>query len=712
MELLSPAGSKESLIAAVENGADAVYVGGKLFSARRFASNFDDQELIWAIDYCHIRGVKIYVTVNILLHQHEIAEALEYIAFLYYHGVDAVIVQDLGLAVLIRRYFPELEVHASTQMFIHNPEAVKLLRELGITRAVLARELNIEQIKELSKFGIELEVFVHGALCICYSGQCLFSSMLGGRSGNRGQCAQPCRLPYQLVERETKEPISLPGDYPISPKDLNLINHLSELADAGVASLKIEGRMKGPDYVAVVTRTYRQALDQGIIQHKALESVFNRQFTTYHLFGKQGHELIRWNPEPREQKTDLQLLAEAKQSYSSTKALRKLSAALYVTAKKDQPLHLVLIDQDGVVAESQSQFVIEQAVNRPLTKELLTQQLLRLGDQPLEIRELQIELEPQVMIPISQINQTRRDLVDQWKQARISKFKRAAAKDYTKLSLQFNNEQQMTQAILAVSTNDLLGTKAALTAGAKKIYFFSEDYSELTVATELAHQAGAQLFVGFPRVTDADQLHQIKAILKKHQYDGVLVSNLGLWYLMKKHFPYAIVEGDWSLNVFNGVTADYLLSSGMSALFVSPELTLDQIKEITQSGIHAIGSLVHGRLPLMVSEYTPIIPADPQTKYGLLDRKGYVLTIEVDHKQRMHIFNAVELCLLDHLNEIVQSGIKIIRIEAQYRDEQWITAVVEAYHKKLQGEPVSQEELLSQTKLGEFTKGHYFRGVK
>ncbi|HKM42700.1 MAG TPA: peptidase U32 family protein, partial [Limnochordia bacterium] len=270
MELLAPAGSWDALRAAVENGADAVYLGGKSYSARASAANFSPDELKEALDYCHIRGVKIYVTVNTLLREDELKGAISYLGDLYQWGVDAVIVQDLGLIGRARQDVPQLELHASTQMTAHNALDFRAIERLGITRVVLARELGTEAISEIGKqTRLELEVFVHGALCICYSGQCLMSSLIGGRSGNRGQCAQPCRQPYVV------EGLTVPGEYVLSPKDLCLIEHLDALREVGVASLKIEGRLKSPDYVGVVVRTYRAALDGNKYQIDDLGTVFN-----------------------------------------------------------------------------------------------------------------------------------------------------------------------------------------------------------------------------------------------------------------------------------------------------------------------------------------------------------------------------------------------------------------------------------------------------
>ncbi|NMC27443.1 MAG: U32 family peptidase, partial [Syntrophomonadaceae bacterium] len=302
MELLAPAGNWEAFLAAIHNGADAVYLGGQQFSARQSADNFTAQQMNDALDYAHMRGKKIYVTVNTLIADAEFPEALNYLFRLQQMGVDAVILQDVGLLKAARTILPALRIHASTQMTIHNPEGAAWLQGQGVKRIVLARELSAEEIKliTISFPRLELEVFVHGALCFCYSGQCLFSSMVGGRSGNRGRCAQPCRLPYEIHCRSGKESSILAGQgrYLLSPADLCLIEYLPALAECGVTSLKIEGRMKRPEYVAVVTRAYREALDElaasgdyhpekAILER--LLGIFNRNFTSgYFIESKAG----------------------------------------------------------------------------------------------------------------------------------------------------------------------------------------------------------------------------------------------------------------------------------------------------------------------------------------------------------------------------------------------------------------------------------------
>lgn len=298
IELLAPVGSMESLYAAVQNGANAVYLGGKLFNARQNASNFDREELDEAVRYAHLRGVKVYVTVNILIDNSEMEEVIDYIKFLYQIDIDGIIVQDLGLASLAREIFPDLEIHGSTQMTINSLEGAEFLHEMGFTRVVLARETPIEEIKYISNnTPIELEAFIHGALCISYSGQCLMSSMIGGRSGNRGTCAQPCRMPSSIIDKNGKVIEEWDKKHILSPRDLNTLENIKEILDAGVISLKIEGRMKRPEYVATVVKNYRKALDQGsenisYEDKRDLAQIFNRDFTKGLTFGDFGKEFM------------------------------------------------------------------------------------------------------------------------------------------------------------------------------------------------------------------------------------------------------------------------------------------------------------------------------------------------------------------------------------------------------------------------------------
>lgn len=298
VELLSPAGNMECLYQAVNNGADAVYLGGKNFGARKYASNFDNDEMISAIKYCHLYGVKIYVTVNTMIFDNEMESVLKYVEFLHENNVDALIVQDLGLIRLIRKYFPNLEIHASTQCHNYNKEAVEAIKEMGVARVVLAREMSLSEINRID-VDIEKEVFVHGALCVCYSGCCLFSSMNGGRSGNRGACVGSCRLPYKFY-KNNKE-FAIDGDYPLSTKSLCTIEKIGELIESGITSFKIEGRMKSPEYVGYITRLYRNKIDEYYSSRNVkvdnseitnIKKLYNRELTLGYLFDKYGKSLM------------------------------------------------------------------------------------------------------------------------------------------------------------------------------------------------------------------------------------------------------------------------------------------------------------------------------------------------------------------------------------------------------------------------------------
>lgn len=304
IELLAPAGSVESVYAAVQSGADAIYLGGNRFSARAYADNFNNESMKKIVCYCHLYNVKIYVTVNTIIKENELKEAMSYVKFLYYIGVDALIVQDIGLAILVKKYFPDFEIHASTQMTVHNLEAALLLESFGFSRIVLSRELSLNEINLISrKLDIDTEVFIHGALCICYSGQCLMSSMIGGRSGNRGRCAQPCRLPYSILRKIDN---SIKKGYFLSTKDMCTIENIGDILKSGVCSLKIEGRMKRPEYVAGVVREYRRVIDsylnddiKGVSindSKKKLLQLFNREgFTEAYLYNNTGRDMMSYS---------------------------------------------------------------------------------------------------------------------------------------------------------------------------------------------------------------------------------------------------------------------------------------------------------------------------------------------------------------------------------------------------------------------------------
>ena len=494
IELLAPAGNFDALKAAVNAGADAVYLAGENFGARAYAQNFSRENLIDAVKFAHLRGVKIHVTANTILADDELENFADYIKFLRKIHVDAILVQDLGAAKIIQEIAPEIPLHASTQMTIHNLEGVNFLAKIGFSRVVLSRELSLAEIEKIAKnSSIETEIFIHGALCICYSGQCLMSSMIGGRSGNRGRCAQPCRLPYKLVDADGKNFLENVGEYLLSPKDLNTLEILPQILQTGVDSLKIEGRMKRPEYVATVVKIYRDALDKKSLQDASykLQAIFNRDFTTAHLDGNPRRNLISdKRPNNRgvlvgrvtkifenkitiktsekisvgdqleiwvkvggrvtftvenlhvdgefctiETKNlrgvkihdrafkifDAELDAEAKK-YFNGEYQRKIFVDAKVTAKINQPLTLTLTDIDGNFFTASTNFIAEVAKNRPLNTETLQKQIGRLGNSVFALRNLTADIDENIMIPISEINEVRRKVTDALEKIRMKQL--------------------------------------------------------------------------------------------------------------------------------------------------------------------------------------------------------------------------------------------------------------------------------------------------
>lgn len=705
MELLAPAGSFEALRAAVENGADAVYLGGKKFNARAAAANFGPEELQAAFDYCHIRGVRVYVTVNTLLRDDELEEALAYLEDLYRWGADAVIVQDLGLVNRARQALPDLELHGSTQMTLHNAWDVQRAGELGLGRVVLARELGLGAIREIKeRTSVELEVFVHGALCLCYSGQCLMSSLIGGRSGNRGRCAQPCRQPYTLLGLE------VPGEYVLSPRDLCLLTELDGLRQAGVTSLKIEGRLKGPDYVGVVVRTYRAALDGQPFQAQDLATVFNRGFTTAYIHDKPPRDLITYHPPRKEERS-----GSAKETYTSPKAVRRVPARLWARLRFGESLQLDLVDADGVHVQARGTVTAERARGGGLTKELLAEKLLRLGNDPIAIGDFQAALEEGLHVPVSELNRVRRALVEQWEQERLIRYK---ARSVTRPPQPepLPPKKLPEEVGLAVTVSDLEGTRAALEAGAQLIYFSGQVYrhcpqdwlAELTAAWELGRQVGVPVFVHLERITENDMFPELEAALRAHAYDGVLVGGLGAWARVKELAPHVPVHTDWSFNVFNSWAVQLLAEQGAELVTASLELKLSQIRDICRRSPLDVAVVAHGPVESMVTKHCWFrdqgcrLQCQTQT-LQLRDRKGFVFPVQCDRWCRTHIFNSRELSLLSHVKQVRESGVSYLRIEGRTKDPAWISQVVRAYKQALAGEQVELP--------GSFTKGHYFRGV-
>lgn len=853
-ELLAPAGSMEALRAAVENGADAVYLGGKKFGARQYASNFDLDELAQAVDYTHSREVRIYVTVNTLLDDQELDELPAYLRGLYLIGVDAVIVQDLGVLRVIRKLLPELEVHASTQMTVSNQEGASLLTQEGVKRVVLARELTLHEIATVSRVpGVETEVFVHGALCVCYSGQCLMSSLIGGRSGNRGRCAQPCRLGYSLVDAKGNELVdrNAVGQHLLSPKDIKTIELLPELIKAGVCSLKIEGRMKRPEYVATVVSRYRQALDRlaesedfevGAEEERALRQIFNRDFSTAYMRGNPGHELMSYkrpnnrglflgrikaydpqrgrarivldeglrtgdgieawvtrggravttvdqlwvdgqkreeawpgeevtlefrgmlHPGDRIFKThDEVLVVQARESYLRASGARRIPLAAHVWANVGQPVVIELQDTEGRVGRGATSDVAQEARNRPLTKEVLFEQLGRLGNTPFYLFQLQLEGDGKAMAPLSQLNEVRRQAVEDLERQRKAVFHRAPVDEaqWNQMMIELGLEKRPSKktakqkddsTVLIAALEGLQALQAAVKAGAQEVYLSTEGYrheqpfrpGDEEAAISLCRESGVRDVVSLPRLYRPDQRQIVEKIIQRWYQAGAkrfIIANLGYMDLLQ-NLTEVEVRADFPLWVFNGQSARFLNDLQIRWFTLSPELSLEQIRTLAHHGLPRAQvevaqseAVVHGPLPMMVSEYCSSGAllggrafnracngaCHRYTEVYLQDRMNFRFPLYTDAFCRMHLMNAKDLSLLENLPDLVSLGVKRLRIEGRTKSPEWLKSVLNIYRKALRAMASGmwvnddiqkwQQELERLHPPG-YTKGHLFRGVE
>ena len=792
VELLAPAGSFEALRAAVEAGADAVYLAGEKFGARAYAENFAGENLLKAVEFAHLRGVAVHVTVNTIIADSELDEFAAYIKFLRRANVDALLVQDLGAASIAKNIAPEIPLHASTQMTIHNSEGVKFLADLGFTRAVLSRELTLNEIKKICRESpIETEIFIHGALCVCWSGQCLMSSLIGGRSGNRGRCAQPCRLPYELVDEHGKNLLSA-GKYLLSPKDLNTLEILPQLIETGVTSLKIEGRMKRPEYVATVVKVYRDALDKKFStpeDKRKLAQIFNRDFTTAYLEKNPGKNLISdmkpnnrgvligrvvevgrdkiilklaekisvgdqveiwikvggrvtFTVEDFELRGDLctvkaptkgvrvhdrafkifdaKLTAEARKYFTGA-PVRKISVMAEVKAKIGEPLTLTMIDADENFATAQTKILAEPAKNRPLTLETLENQIGRLGNSIFALEKISAELDENLMIPISELNDVRRRVVEQLETLRLKKFERPKISATPATKILVPSSQFLVPKITAhVDTLEKL--KAALDAGADEILFGGETFNSMRNAqcvmrnedsmrnaqcvmrndfVELVHARGKKISWSTPRIVRENEQFTIPA-----EVDAVYVHNLATLNLAK-NFGVPI-RTDFSLHVFNSATINFLKNLGVEGVTLSPELNLTQVKALAKKSCLPVECIVHGRQELMISAYCVLgsfiggldkknCPHVCRAKnFFLRDRKDELFPVVTDQFCRMHILNAKTLSMIEHRKDF--DGVARIRVDCRALTLQETAQIVLAY--KFGGAEIEN-----------FTRGHYFRGV-
>ena len=524
LELLAPAGSMEAVTAAVQNGADAVYFGYGDFNARRSARNFTREEAAAAVAYCHLRGCKVNLTLNTLLTDRELPKAAEIAAHASDIGVDAVIVQDLGAARMLRQSVPDLPIHGSTQMTVHSLDGVKLCADLGMARVVLGRELSRDQIASICRNSpIEIEVFGHGALCVCWSGQCFFSSVIGGRSGNRGMCAQPCRLNYSWNGRA--------NEYPLSLKDLSLAGHLKELRDMGVACLKLEGRMKRPEYVAIVTGIYAKALKEGreptAEELETLKQTFSRQgFTDGYYVDRKGPEMFGTRQEEKEPR---ELYAQARATYENGEN-RKEPIRVYALIQPGQPAQAAAEDREGHVVRVEGP-VPEEARNVPLTREKVEGQLQRAGGTPFLCEKATAKVGENLSLPLSTLNDLRRRCLEELsRQRRIPPRRR---KEPFQPGVRYENQPE--PPVLTVSVRaagqlsaELLKLKPAL------VYLPAEEGAAHPDAVERCQKAGVPVAAVLPRICTDRELPRLERDLVALRELGVDEALAGAWGVVRR----------------------------------------------------------------------------------------------------------------------------------------------------------------------------------
>ncbi len=588
-ELLSPAGGKEALVAAVQSGADAVYMGFGAFNARRSARNFSDEEFRAAVDYCHLRGVKVYLTLNTLLTDRELPALAETARRGSEYGVDAILVQDLGVLETLKAVIPDVPLHASTQMSVHTLSGVREAAALGMERAVLARELSKDDIAEIcARAPIEIETFAHGALCMCYSGQCEMSAVIGGRSGNRGACAQPCRLPYGWRGKA--------DGYPLSLKDSNLADFIPEMQDMGVACIKLEGRMKRPEYVAAITRIYSRLLREHRKatkdEQRDLKDAFSRDgFTQDYYLGKRGAQMFGVRPENA--RWPEEWFSELRASYEK-ETLRTVGVRFDATIRTNAPMTLTAEDEDGNLTNV-SGAVPEAARNRALTAQEVEDRLRKTGGTAFTVTDCAVTLDEGLSVSASALNALRREALERLTALRCAIAPRHSF-DYV-APTKIENPTAPPRFTVSLSrpeqlTDELIALRPAL------VYLPLELVSQLDLAPHLSLTKFVAVLPRIYRTREESMLRAMLVAARDKGVTGVSIGNLGHFALVGD--PGLTIHGDYSLNIYNSAALRLLAQRKLASACVSFELRHEQVRDLSKP--LPCEAIVYGRLPLMVTE--------------------------------------------------------------------------------------------------------------
>ena len=692
LELLAPAGSMESLRAAVQNGANAVYLGCGIYNARQGAKNFTPQALTEAVKYCHVRDVAVHLTLNTLVSDKETQELVQLIRHAAQSGVDAFIVQDLGVVRLCRQIAPHIPIHGSTQMTIHSLPGVLLCAAWGLSRVVLSRELSREEIRYICQNSpIEIEVFGHGALCMCYSGQCYLSAAIGGRSGNRGRCAQPCRQSYGYGRWQNQ--------YPLSLKDSCLVRELKELEQMGVASLKLEGRMKRPEYVAAVTGIYRKALDTHMVtrdMEKTLLDAFNRQgFTQGYYDGNLGGEMFGVREDTRE---NAALFKELRQTYETGET--PLVPIRFQAVVRPGLTQLTVIDPQNRVCTAQGP-APETARVAELTREVLIARLTKTGGTPYRCVEAAVEIQPGLSLSASAINGLRRDVLNQLTALRARRDVPALGRperipnyrtpqEPPVYNIQVTTKDQITGRLLKMQPNLLYVPLHLLTEDAA---FTRDLVKKVRVCPVL------------PRLVHDGELARLKEQLRSLRALGIreaLVGNLGLLLPVRECGMHP--RGDFGLNIYNSAALQSVREMELRSQCLSFEMTLPQIRDAKKGLPCEI--LAYGRLPLMITENCLIRGRTGQctchlAPAKLVDKTGSEFpVIREGNTCRSVLLNGKKLYWLDRQEDLARLGLWAVRLYFTTENPQEVDRVLSACRS---GEAMDP---------GACTRGLYLRGLQ
>lgn len=747
LELLAPAGSLKTLKAVIHAGADAVYLGGSMFGARAYANNFNEEELLEAIRFGHIHGRKIILAVNTLLKEYELGQLYDYLHPYYEAGLDAVIVQDMGVMEFIKTHFPNLPIHTSTQMTITNVEGARLLKEQGVERVVTAREMSLEEIQRIhDEVGVELESFIHGALCYCYSGQCLFSSIIGGRSGNRGRCAQPCRLSYEVLQGEK----SLTGHHAtpiLSLKDMCTLPFLYELADHGVYSFKIEGRMKTPEYAAGVVSIYRKYMDSYLdgsripVEKKdirALLELGNRGgFTNGYYYHHNDSDMLS-GESASHNKSEGVLQDNIRREYVDTELKEKIKGKLILN--KECPAKIEV--QYGKIKVSYQGDMVLVAQNRPLTKEVVTEKITKTGNTPFVFENLEVTMDDDIFMPVNQLNQLRRGALEALEEALLKPYERTLP-ELVETSSAETDRQTTGNAIKEkqISGQSLSQTSGQQSAGSStevrvliedaeqlpavlKVDFVDTVYLDCMLYTrenlirklsediDRVHASGKKAFYVFPfifRQQTSLFYEKIMPELKKLPLDGIMVRSLDEIAFIKEwgNENWQMVS-DSNLYTYSNEAAEYFYRLGMIQDTIPVELNR---KEILRRENSRSEMIIYGRLPLMITAqciHKNTLGCMHQHKVlNLKDRYSVHFPVKNFCSECYNvIYNSLPVCLFKEDVTVKKIAPAALRLSFTTETEEETEQILTIY-----GDIYKNGGILGQMPM-ECTNGHFKRGVE